>query len=110
MAPRRQAAWWPKRSRGGAISGSEHGSTLTSSVVAGIREVISATVATSWRSGKRNEIERLLMAYSLGLRAICDLSRRQIAEGKGVSHEQFWAGVEARKDPKRRVKTTVKSA
>ena len=46
MAPRWQAAWWPKRSRGGAISGSEHGSTLTSSVVAGIREVISATVAT----------------------------------------------------------------
>ena len=29
-----------------AMSGSEHGSTLASSVVAGVREVISATVAT----------------------------------------------------------------
>jgi hypothetical protein len=34
MAPRWQAAWWPKMSRGGAMSGSEHGSTLTSSMVA----------------------------------------------------------------------------
>jgi len=34
MAPRWQAAWWPKRSRGGAMSGAEHGSTLASSVVA----------------------------------------------------------------------------
>jgi len=31
---------------GGAMSGPEHGSTLASSVVAGVREVISATVAT----------------------------------------------------------------
>jgi len=51
MAPRWQAAWWPKMSRGGAMSGSEHGSTLASSVVAGIREVISATVATGVRRG-----------------------------------------------------------
>jgi len=34
MAPRWQAAWWPTRSRGGATAGSEHGSTLASSVVA----------------------------------------------------------------------------
>ncbi len=34
MAPRWRAAWWPKRSRGGTRSGSEHGSTLASSVVA----------------------------------------------------------------------------
>ena len=32
MAPRWRAAWGPKRSRGGARSGSEHGSTLASSV------------------------------------------------------------------------------
>jgi len=55
-----------------------------------------------------DEIERLLMAYSPRLRAICDLSRQQIAEGKGVSHEQFWAGVEARKAPKTRAKATAK--
>jgi len=34
MAPRWRAAWWPKMSRGGARSGSEHGPTLASSVVA----------------------------------------------------------------------------
>ena len=39
MAPRRQAAWWPKMSRGGAMSGSEQGSTLASSVVAGVRRL-----------------------------------------------------------------------
>ncbi len=37
------------------------------------------------------EIERLLMAYSPRLRAILDLSRKQISEGGGVSHEEFWA-------------------
>ena len=56
----------------------------------------------------KDEIERLLMAYSPRLRAICDLSRQQIAEGKGVSREQFWAGVEARKAPKTRAKATAK--
>jgi prevent-host-death family protein len=55
-----------------------------------------------------DEIERLLMAYSPRLRAICDQSRQQIAEGKGVSHEQFWAGVEARKEPKPRSKSPAK--
>ena len=57
-----------------------------------------------------DEIERLLMAYSPRLRAICDLSRQQIAEGKGVSHEEFWAGVEARKSLKPRAKAKAKSA
>ena len=34
MAPRWQAAWWPKKAWSGAMSGSEHGFTLASSVVA----------------------------------------------------------------------------
>lgn len=55
-----------------------------------------------------NEIERLLMAYSPRLRAICDLSRQRVAEGRGVSHEQFWADVDARKAPKARTKSTAK--
>jgi len=58
--------------------------------------------------GVEDEIERLLMAYSPRLPAICDLSRQQIAEGKGVSHEQFWAGAEPHKAPKRRAKATAK--
>ncbi len=81
MAPRWQAAWWPKTSRGGAMFGSEHGSTLASSVVAetsrggamfgsehgstlassvvaGVGEVISATVATAWRMTGGSGAER----------------------------------------------------
>jgi prevent-host-death family protein len=38
-----------------------------------------------------DEIERLLMAYSPRLRAILDRSRQQIAEGQGLSHDQFWS-------------------
>src|SRR3954447_19865907 len=38
-----------------------------------------------------DEIERLLMAYSPQLRAILDQSRRQIAAGGGLSHEEFWS-------------------
>jgi PHD/YefM family antitoxin component YafN of YafNO toxin-antitoxin module len=57
-----------------------------------------------------DEIERLLMAYSPRLRAICDLSRQQIAEGKGVSHEEFWAGVDVYKSLKPRAKAKAKSA
>jgi len=34
MAPRWQAAWWPKASRRATTAGPEHGSTLASSVVA----------------------------------------------------------------------------
>ena len=37
------------------------------------------------------EIERLLMAYSPRLRAILDLSRKQIMEGGGIGHVEFWA-------------------
>ncbi|MCL4201814.1 MAG: type II toxin-antitoxin system prevent-host-death family antitoxin [Pirellulaceae bacterium] len=55
-----------------------------------------------------DEIERLLMAYSPRMRAICDLSRQQIAEGKGISHEQFWAGVEARDASEPRDKSPAK--
>lgn len=57
-----------------------------------------------------DEIERLLMAYSPRLRAICDLSRQQIADGQGVGHDEFWAGIEARKTPKPRAKPTAKPA
>lgn len=57
-----------------------------------------------------DEIERLLMAYSPRLRAICDLSRQQIADGQGVGHDEFWAGIEARETPKPRAKPTAKPA
>jgi prevent-host-death family protein len=42
-----------------------------------------------------DEIERLLMAYSRRLRAILEKSRRQIREGHGIGHEEFWTEIEA---------------
>src|SRR5437763_2756455 len=42
-----------------------------------------------------DEIERLLMAYSPRLQAILEKSRKQIRESDVLSHEEFWAEVEA---------------
>src|SRR3954465_7180291 len=42
-----------------------------------------------------DEIERLLMAYSPRLQAILEESRNQIREGDVLSHDEFWAEVEA---------------
>src|SRR5437667_7027047 len=42
-----------------------------------------------------DEIERLLMAYSPRLQAILQESRKQIREGDVLSHEDFWAQVQA---------------
>lgn len=49
-----------------------------------------------------DEIERLLMGYSPRLQAILEASRKQIREGDVLSHEEFWAEVEASRAPKRR--------
>jgi prevent-host-death family protein len=49
-----------------------------------------------------DEIERLLMAYSPRLRAILEESRKQIRGGDVLSHEEFWAEVEASRASKQR--------
>jgi prevent-host-death family protein len=49
-----------------------------------------------------DEIERLLMAYSPRLQAILEDSRRQIQEGRGIGHDEFWSEVETAKPSKRR--------
>src|SRR5205823_2149885 len=49
-----------------------------------------------------DEVERLLMAYSPRLQAILEASRQQIREGNVLSHEEFWAEVEASRAAKRR--------
>ncbi len=51
-----------------------------------------------------DEIERLLMAYSLRLQAILEASRKQIREGDFLTHEEFWAEVEASRTTKPRSK------
>jgi prevent-host-death family protein len=52
-------------------------------------------VAVLIRVEDDDEAERLLMAYSPQLQAILDRSKRQIREGKGIPHDEFWAQVEA---------------
>jgi len=46
-----------------------------------------------------DEIERMLLAYSPKFQSILDVAEQQIREGKGVSHEEFWRGIET-KTPK----------
>lgn len=46
-----------------------------------------------------DEIERLLMAYSPRLQAILQTSRKQVREGAVLSHDEFWAEVEASRKP-----------
>ena len=50
----------------------------------------------------KEEMERLLLAYSPRLRAILDSSRQQIAEGLGIGHEEFWSGAKVSKPSRRR--------
>ena len=42
-----------------------------------------------------DELERLLMAYSPRLREVLDAARKQIAAGKGIEHNEFWAAVDS---------------
>src|SRR5262249_50818104 len=51
-----------------------------------------------------DEIERLLMAYSPRLQAILEEYRKQIREGDMLSHEEFWAEVQASRVSKHRSK------
>ena len=37
-----------------------------------------------------DELEGILLAYSPKLRQILELAERQIREGKGIKHEDFW--------------------
>jgi prevent-host-death family protein len=49
-----------------------------------------------------DEIERLLMAYSPQLNAILERSRQQFREGKWLTHDEFWAKVEAKQASEKR--------
>jgi prevent-host-death family protein len=41
------------------------------------------------------EIERLLLAYSPKFKSIMQMAERQVREGKGIKHEDFWRETEA---------------
>lgn len=55
-----------------------------------------------------DELERLLLAHSPRLRAILDASRAQVAEGRGLGHDELWAAVEPGPRPRRRPRTPAK--
>ena len=55
-----------------------------------------------------DDIERLLMGCSPQLRAILDRSRRQIEEGRGIPHEEFWKRAEARAATKQKANSKSK--
>lgn len=41
------------------------------------------------------EIERLMLAYSPKFQSILEVAERQIREGQGMQHEDFWREIEA---------------
>jgi prevent-host-death family protein len=44
-----------------------------------------------------DEIERMALAYSPKFQSIIQLAEKQIREGKGMKHEDFWRELEAEK-------------
>ena len=40
------------------------------------------------------EIERLLLAYSPKFKNIMHVAERQVREGKGIKHDDFWRDIE----------------
>ncbi len=42
-----------------------------------------------------DEIERILLAYSPKFQSIVAAAEKQIREGKGIKHEDFWHDVES---------------
>ena len=42
-----------------------------------------------------DELERLVLAYTPGFRAILDAARQRIRETGGIKHDDFWREVEA---------------
>ena len=41
-----------------------------------------------------DEIERLLLAYSPKFKSIMHLAERQVRDGKGIKHDDFWRDIE----------------
>lgn len=75
-----------KASEGGPVVVTKNGRAVA--VLVGVRD--------------EDEIERLLMAYSPRLQAILEESRKQIREGDVLTHDEFWAEVDAARTPRRR--------
>src|SRR5579871_2596032 len=57
-----------------------------------------------------DELERLVLAHSPKFQAILGVSRQQIEENRGISHDEFWRTVatNSSKDKRRRIGETKK--
>jgi prevent-host-death family protein len=53
-----------------------------------------------------DELERLVLGYSTKFRSILKKSKRQIEQGRGIPHDEFWSEVE--KTPSRKKRTRSK--
>jgi prevent-host-death family protein len=40
------------------------------------------------------ELERLVLAYSKQFRILLETARKEVTDGKGVTHEDFWKSIE----------------
>jgi hypothetical protein len=49
----------------------------------------------SQMDANEEEIERLVLGYSLRFRSMLDVARQQICEGDGIPHDEFWWDLEA---------------
>ena len=67
-------------------------------------------IAVMFAVEDQDDLERLMMANSPALQAILGAARKRIRDGKGLSSEEFWKAVEARKAPIKRAHKNRKSA
>ena len=52
-----------------------------------------------------DELDRLVLGYSKKFRSILQNSKRQIEEGRGIPHDQFWSEIEGISPRKKRAKS-----
>jgi prevent-host-death family protein len=56
-----------------------------------------------------DDLERLVLAHSSHLRKILEAARREIREGKGMSHDEFWQDVDEKPSKRSRTKSRGKA-
>ena len=54
-------------------------------------------VAVLLSVNEEDEIERLIMAYSLKFQAILAAAEQQVRDGQGIKHDVFWQEIESAK-------------
>jgi len=52
------------------------------------------------RIASKDEIERMLLAYSPKFQSILRNAEQEIREGKGITHEDFWRELDEEMEPR----------